>query len=140
MASGFFGDFAALEINTAVDPEPVAYERLLCSTALRINQSREKARVDCQGSGNKQYAVGKPDFQFSAEGLYDPLNVALFTALDSNEAAPLRMTPYDDTGHVQYAGDCVLEQFEIEARQDQIITLALSGGAAEDMVRTFIAA
>ncbi len=137
--SGYYGDFAALEINTA-DPVTPVYERLLCSTALRINQSREKARVDCQGSGNKQYAVGKPDFVFAAEGHYDYASTALFTALDSNEAVPLRMTPYDDVGHLEYTGDCVLEQFEIEARQDQIISMSLGGGAAEDMVRAFIAA
>ena len=137
--AGYFGDFAALEINTAGESESAAYERLLCTTAIRINQSRDKARIDCQGSVNKQYAVGKPDFQFSAEGMYDPANTALFTALDSNEAVALRMTPYDDTGHVEYTGNFVLEQFEIEARQDQIITVALSGGASEDIVQSFIA-
>ena len=136
--TGYFGDFAALEINTAGESESAAYERLLCTTAIRINQSRDKMRVDCQGSVNKQYAVGKPDFQFSAEGIYDPANTALFTALDSNEAINVRITPYDDTGHVQFIGDVVLEQFEIEARQDQIITVTLSGGAAGDMVHSFI--
>lgn len=136
--AGYFGDFAALEIGTG--GETASYERLLCSTAIRLNQSRDKARVDCQGSINKQYAAGKPDFQFSAEGMYDPANTALFTALDSNDAVPVRITPYDDTGHVQYEGDVVLEQFEIEARQDQIITLSLSGGAAGDMLRSFIPA
>jgi len=136
--AGYFGDFAALEINTAGESESAAWERLFCSTAIRINQSRDKMRVDCQGSVNKQYAVGKPDFQFSAEGIYDPANTALFTALDSNEAVNVRITPYDDTGHVQFIGDVVLEQFEIEARQDQIITVTLSGGAAGDMVHSFI--
>jgi hypothetical protein len=136
--AGYFGDFAALEINTAGESESAAYERLLCTTAIRINQSRDKMRVDCQGSGNKQYAVGKPDFQFSAEGMYDPANTALFTALDSNEAVNLRITPYDDSGHIEYTGDFVLEQFEIEARQDQIITVTLSGGASEDIVQSFI--
>ena len=136
--AGYFGDFAALEINTAGESESAAWERLFCSTAIRINQSRDKMRVDCQGSVNKQYAVGKPDFQFSAEGIYDPANTALFTALDSNEAINVRITPYDDTGHVQFIGDVVLEQFEIEARQDQIITVTLSGGAAGDMVHSFI--
>ena len=136
--AGYFGDFAALEINTAGESESAAYERLLCTTAIRINQSRDKARVDCQGSVNKQYAVGKPDFQFSAEGLYDPANTALFTALDSDDAVGLRITPYDDSGHVQYTGMFVLEQFEIEARQDQIITVSLSGGASEDIVQSFI--
>ena len=87
---------------------------------------------------NKQYAVGKPDFQFSAEGIYDPANTALFTALDTADTVNIRITPYDDTGHIQFTGDVVLEQFEIEARQDQIITVALSGGAAGDMVHTFI--
>jgi hypothetical protein len=134
--AGYFGDFAALEIG--VDGETAEFERLLCSTAIRLNQSRDKARVDCQGSINKQYAAGKPDFQFSAEGMYDPANTALFTALDSNDAVPVRITPYDDTGHLQYIGDVVLEQFEIESRQDQIITLSLSGGAAGDMVRSLI--
>jgi len=136
--AGYFGDFAALEINTAGESESAAYERLLCTTAIRINQSRDKMRVDCQGSGNKQYAVGKPDFQSSAEGMYDPANTALFTALDSNEAVNLRITPYDDSGHIEYTGDFVLEQFEIEARQDQIITVTLSGGASEDIVQSFI--
>ena len=138
--AGFFGDFAALEINTAGESESEEFERLLCSTAIRLNQSRDKARVDCQGSVNKQYAAGKPDFQFSAEGMYDPAQTALFTALDSNDAVPVRITPYDDEGHVQYKGDVVLEQFEIEARQDQIITVSLSGGAAGDMVRSLIPA
>jgi len=136
--AGYFGDFAALEINTAGESESAVYERLLCTTAIRINQSRDKMRVDCQGSVNKQYAVGKPDFQFSAEGIYDPANTALFTALDTADTVNIRITPYDDTGHIQFTGDVVLEQFEIEARQDQIITVALSGGAAGDMVHSFI--
>ena len=136
--AGYFGDFAALEINTAGESESAAYERLLCTTAIRLNQSRDKMRVDCQGSQNKQYAVGKPDFQFSAEGIYDPANTLLFTALDSADTVNIRITPYDDTGHIQYTGDVVLEQFEIEARQDQIITVTLSGGAAGDMVHSFI--
>jgi len=136
--AGYFGDFAALEINTAGESESAAYERLLCTTAIRINQSRDKMRVDCQGSVNKQYAVGKPDFQFSAEGIYDPANTLLFTALDSADTVNIRITPYDDTGHIQYTGDVVLEQFEIEARQDQIITVSLSGGASEDIVQSFI--
>jgi len=136
--AGYFGDFAALEINTAGESESAAYERLLCTTAIRINKSRDKARVDCQGSANKQYAVGKPDFQFSAEGMYDPANIAMFTALDSNDTVNLRITPYDDSGHVEYTGDFVLEQFEIEARQDQIITVTLSGGASEDIAQSFI--
>ena len=136
--AGYFGDFAALEINTAGESESAAYERLLCTTAIRINQSRDKMRVDCQGSQNKQYAIGKPDFQFSAEGIYDPANTLLFTALDTADTVNIRITPYDDTGHIQFTGDVVLEQFEIEARQDQIITVALSGGAAGDMTHTFI--
>lgn len=137
--AGYFGDFAAFEINTAGESESAAYERLLCSTAIRLNQSREKSRVDCQGSVNKEYAAGKPDFQFSADGMYDPAQTALFTALDSNDAVPVRLTPYDDSGHIEYTGDVVLEQFEIESRQDQIITIALSGGAAGTMVRALIA-
>jgi len=137
--AGYFGDFAALEINTAGESESAVYERLLCTTAIRLNQSREKQRVDCQGSLNKQYAVGKPDFQFSAEGIYDPASTLLYTALDSNDTVNIRITPYDDSGHPQWVGDVVLEQFEIEARQDQIITVTLSGGAAGDMTRTIIA-
>ena len=138
--AGYFGDFAALEINTAGESESAAFERLLCSTSLRINQARTRARVDCHGSGNKQYKSGKPDFLFSADGNYDPASTSLFTALDSADAIPLRLTPYDDVGHVQWVGDCALENFEIEARQDQIITMNISGGAAEDMVRSLIAA
>ena len=136
--AGYFGDFAALEINTAGESESAVFERLICSQAIRVTLSRDKARVDCQGSANKAYAAGKPDFQFSAEGMYDPANTALFTALDSQDAVPIRITPYDDEGHVQWTGPVVLEQFEIEARQDQIITITLSGGAAGDMTRTLI--
>lgn len=132
---GYYGDSGAIEINVAETP---VYNPLMCSTAIRINKSREKARVDCQKSVNKEYAVGKPDFQFSAEGRYDPASAALFTAVDSNAAVDLRLTPYDDTSHMQYIGDFVLEQFEIDARQDQIVGINLSGGAAGTVARTTI--
>ncbi len=135
--AGYYGDFGAIDIRVTVGP-PATYASLMCSTAIRINKSREKARVDCQGSANKEYAVGKPDFQFSAEGRYDPAATALFTAVDSNDSVALRLTPYDAATHVVYTGDFVLEQFEIDSRQDQIIGLTLSGGAAGTVTSAII--
>lgn len=138
--AGYYGDYGAIEVNEAGESESEEFVSLMCSTGIRINKGREKARVDCQGSANKEYAVGKPDFQFSAEGRYSPTQTALFTAVDSNAAVPLRLTPYDDDGHIQYKGDFVLEQFEIDARQDQIIGLNLSGGAAGTVQQSTIPA
>lgn len=136
--AGYFGDFGAIEINEA-GATPV-YTSLMCSTAIRFNKSREKARVDCQGSANKEYAVGKPDAQFSAEGRYDPAATSLFTAVDSNAAVDLRLTPYDAATHIEWTGLFVLEQFEVDSRQDQIISINLSGGAAGTVTQAVISA